>query len=391
LCDIFSNRPWIASRRYKYSPRLFSHRTTDQKPPNNATLCDISNSTERKVVTKRYPIMNAVDESEYDEFGDCDYLNMIDESVFDPSATSSACTGDLADRVLAASTTTMNTPKTLAFNDKNVSTSMRFGNNDCDLLSSSTKRQKTVLSLEATSPDTTNLIPQNQLENGVLHETHMNDEDTSDGIQELRTRLLQTLQEFFGYTQFRTQQLEVMIQLIYYRRDSTIFWATGQGKSLCYQIPALLQARSVAPSNFDPSQVRSSVVIVISPLISLMQDQVYKLNSLVKSDSSHGSKSPFLATYLGSTNNGPDAEDQFDAILHGRYKLIYMTPEKLLNGSTIPFLTKLHTSNHPIALFAVDEAHCVSEWGFDFRRYVVCFVTLGKISICYPHFSGFFL
>jgi hypothetical protein len=144
--------------------------------------------------------------------------------------------------------------------------------------------------------------------------------------------LLQTLKDTFGYSAFRHGQAEVIHALLN-KRDVAVFWATGQGKSLCYQIPALHG---------------NQTAIVVSPLISLMQDQVHKLNGL--------SDKP-VATFLGSGQLDPGEERR---ALQGAYNLIYITPEKLAASGFLNQLAQLHASK-PIALFAVDEAHCVSE------------------------------
>lgn len=143
-----------------------------------------------------------------------------------------------------------------------------------------------------------------------------------------------TLQQYFGHATFRSGQVEVL-QAILSGRDAAVFWATGSGKSMCYQIPALFTGKTS---------------LVVSPLISLMQDQVNKLNGL--------SAEP-LATFLGSAQVNPSEEM---AALAGKYRLVYVTPEKLLSGG---FLNDVSRMN--LACIAIDESHCVSEWGHDFR------------------------
>ena len=161
---------------------------------------------------------------------------------------------------------------------------------------------------------------------------------------------LETLRAVFGYREFRRFQHEIIDSLIA-GQDSFVLMPTGGGKSLCYQIPALH---------------REGVAIVVSPLISLMKDQVDALNA-------NGVRAAYYNSSLKS-----DAARQVLARLHNDdLDLLYVAPERLMSAAFIERLQQV-----PLALVAVDEAHCVSQWGHDFRPE---YVQLGQFRRHFPH------
>src|SRR5690606_23771341 len=160
------------------------------------------------------------------------------------------------------------------------------------------------------------------------------------------------LKRNFGFDNFRMNQEEAITCLLA-GRDCLVLMPTGGGKSLCYQVPALMM---------------DGLTIVVSPLIALMKDQVDSLRA-----------NGVAAAYLNSTQTAAEQVKVFDTIRSGDLKLLYVAPERLLQRGDrfVEFLRGIKVS-----LFAIDEAHCISSWGHDFRPE---YIRLGRLKTEFPH------
>src|SRR5712672_289260 len=152
----------------------------------------------------------------------------------------------------------------------------------------------------------------------------------------LDVELVDTLQRYWGYDTFRPGQ-EAVVRSIAAGRDACVVMPTGGGKSLCYQLPAVLDA--------------ARTVVVVSPLIALMQDQVAQLEQM-----------GIPAAFVNSSLAGPERSQILKRAMAGEFRLLYFSPERVALGDTAELLKRI-----PVSFFAIDEAHCISEWGHEFR------------------------
>jgi ATP-dependent DNA helicase RecQ len=169
--------------------------------------------------------------------------------------------------------------------------------------------------------------------------------------------LLDVLERYWGYTSFRPLQREAM-EATQARRDSLVVMPTGAGKSICFQAPAL---------------VGDGVALVVSPLISLMKDQV---DTLVGNGVS--------AACYNSALSSDRKQEVMAGVRDGRYRLLYVSPERLVGEGADVFLARVAAGAAPVRYVAIDEAHCISQWGHDFRPE---YRQLGRLRELFPGVS----
>lgn len=162
--------------------------------------------------------------------------------------------------------------------------------------------------------------------------------------------LLTILKQYFGFDEFRYPQKEIITDVLN-KKDVFVLMPTGGGKSLCYQLPALIQ---------------DGLTVVVSPLIALMKDQVDSLKQ-------NGVKAEFFNSSLTSS----EKDQVTQQLLNQKLSLLYVAPERLMQESFLEILQNL-----PVSLFAIDEAHCISQWGHDFRPE---YRRLSKIKLLFPN------
>ncbi len=166
------------------------------------------------------------------------------------------------------------------------------------------------------------------------------------------SQLLEMLKHYFGYSYFRHGQIETILNALQ-GRDSLVLMPTGGGKSLCYQLPAI---------------ILPGITVVVSPLIALMKDQVDSLT-----------RQGISAAFINSTIDSQNIKSIFSRMEKGDIKLLYVAPERLTNQYFLQNIAQL-----PLSLFAIDEAHCISQWGHDFRPAYTQLQCLKQYFPCVP-------
>jgi ATP-dependent DNA helicase RecQ len=162
--------------------------------------------------------------------------------------------------------------------------------------------------------------------------------------------LPEVLRRYWGYHEFRPKQ-ENVIRSLLAAHDTCVVMPTGGGKSLCYQLPAVISGKTA---------------VVVSPLIALMQDQA-----------AHLAQMGIPAAVINSSQSSAERRQVMEKAAHGEYRLLYLSPERLAAGNTFDWLAKV-----PVGFFAVDEAHCISQWGHEFRP---DYRQLSRLRTSFPH------